>query len=103
MALPLAGLFAGGFLAKVLAFVLAGVFVRIITALGITFIAFNGIDLLVTELENLVNSGIASLSATTITLLTMGGFMYFLQLTVATVCGVLTIKALTATKRMVFR
>lgn len=103
MPLPLAGLFAGGFFAKVLAFVLAGVFVRIITALGITIIAFQGIDLLTTELENFVNSSIALLDSYIVSMLTISGFMFTIQLLLSTIVGVLSIKALTSAKRMVFK
>lgn len=103
MPLPLAGLFAGGLFAKILAFVLAGVVVRVVSAMGIAFIAFQGIDLLVTEIENLLSTGIASLGSTTFSLMELGGFIYMLEIVVATICGVLTIKALTATKRLVFR
>lgn len=103
MPLPLAAIFTGGFFAKVLAFVMAGVVVRVVTAMGITFIVFNGIDLLVTQIETLANDGIASLSSTALALMTLGGFIYMINLIISTICGVLTIKALTATKKMVFR
>lgn len=103
MPLPLAGLFAGGLFAKILAFVIAGVFVRIISALGITIIAFQGIDLLVTALETFVNDSIALLDTYLVTMLTISGFMFTIQIILSTICGVLTIKALTSAKRMVFK
>lgn len=103
MALPLAAFFTGGLFAKVLAFVLAGTALRIITAIGLTVVTYTGIDLVLTEITNQYNSNIAGVGPYVLSMMELYGVTFFFTTILSTMTGILAVKSLISLKRIVVK
>lgn len=103
MPLPLIGFFTGGLFAKVLAFVLAGSALRIITAIGLTVVTFTGIDLVMTNITNEYNSNITGVGPYVLAMMEIYGVTFFFTSILSTMTGILAVKSLLSLKRIVVK
>jgi len=103
MPLPLIGFFTGGLFAKVIAFVLASVALRIFVATGFAVVTYVGIDLIFGQIETVINTKLGALSTNTYAMLDIFGFIFTIQMILSTFTAIITIKSLQSFKRAVFK
>ena len=96
---PLVGFFAGSLFGRFLQIVLMATIGRIILAFGISVVTFTGVNIAVNVLKSGIQNAIASAPADAITLLQMGGFINAINMMLAAVTAVVTIKTVTGTMR----
>lgn len=103
MPLPLTTFFTGGLFAKVLAFVMASVVLRVVVATGFAVVTYTGIDLLFGQVEMQINSYLGTLPADMYAMLDLFGFVFTIQMMLSTFTAIIAIKALQSFKRGVFK
>ncbi len=103
MPLPLIAFFTGGLFARVIAFVLASVVVRIVAAVGFAVVTYIGIDLIFGQIEAQVNTNLGALPADMYAVLDIFGFIFSIQMILSAFTAIITIKSLQSFKRGVFK
>jgi len=104
MPLPLAGFFVSGIFAKFVSVTIIAIIVKVVVAIGITFIIFTGFDTGITAIQATVTSQLGALPSAVLAIFEKIGAVDFINIQFSAMLSVIAIKTSTAgIKRLVFK
>jgi len=101
MALPLVGFLVGGVFGRFLTVVFGALIGKIIIAMGITIVTFTGITIAINGLKSAFDSTINGAPADMIAILQMGGFINSLNMMLAAMVAVSTVRTVSGTLKQI--
>lgn len=104
MPLPLAGFFVSGIFAKFVSVTIIAIIVKVVVAIGITFVIFTGFDTAITAIQTTVINQLGALPVATLAIFEKTGAVDFINIQFSAMLSVIAIKTSTAgLKRLVFK